>query len=66
MYFVENNLHDCFAASLYQMYDLLHPDAVMELAWKHKITDLAMPFFIQTMREMHNRVRICLYHQSVD
>jgi clathrin heavy chain len=55
-FFLEHQLHDCFAASLYQMYDLLHPDVIMELAWKHKIMDVAMPYMIQVMREFQNRV----------
>merc|ERR1712127_952351 len=37
-------------------YDLLRPDVVMELSWKHGMNDFAMPFFIQTMREMTERV----------
>lgn len=57
-YFLENKLHDCFAASLYQMYDLLHPDVILELAWKHKIMDFAMPYMIQVMRDYHSRVCI--------
>ena len=28
----------------------------MELAWKHNMTDFAMPFFIQTMRELTTKV----------
>ncbi|VDN52328.1 unnamed protein product [Dracunculus medinensis] len=55
-FFLDNKLYDCFAASLYQMYDLLHPDVIMELAWKHKIMDFAMPYMIQVMRDYHNRI----------
>lgn len=55
-YFLDNKLYDCFAASLYQMYDLLHPDVILELAWKHKIMDFAMPYIIQVMREYQTRV----------
>lgn len=55
-YFLEHKLHDCFAASLFHMYDLLHPDVILELAWRHNIMDVAMPFFVQTMREYHDRI----------
>uniref|UniRef100_A0A914SJN0 Uncharacterized protein n=1 Tax=Parascaris equorum TaxID=6256 RepID=A0A914SJN0_PAREQ len=55
-YFLDNKLYDCFAASLYQMYDLLHPDVILELAWKHKIMDFAMPYIIQVMREYQTRI----------
>lgn len=30
-----------------QCYDLLRPDVILELAWKHKIMDFAMPYLIQ-------------------
>ncbi|VDK62091.1 unnamed protein product [Gongylonema pulchrum] len=65
-YFLDNKLHDCFAASLCQMYDLLHPDVILEMAWKHKIMDFAMPYMIQVMRDYHSRVRahICIYYHE--
>ena len=50
-YFVDKGLKDCFAAALYICYDLLRPDVVLELAWRHRLTDLAMPFVIQVTRE---------------
>lgn len=46
---------DCFITCLFR-YDLLHPDVIMELAWKHKIMDLAMPYMIQTMRDTQQRI----------
>uniref|UniRef100_A0AC35THB5 Clathrin heavy chain n=1 Tax=Rhabditophanes sp. KR3021 TaxID=114890 RepID=A0AC35THB5_9BILA len=55
-FFVEEKLFDSFAAALHQCYDLLHADVVMELAWKNNITDYAMPFMIQNMREMQTRI----------
>jgi len=29
---------------------------IMELAWKHKIMDVAMPYMIQVMREQQTRI----------
>ncbi|KAI3381238.1 hypothetical protein SNEBB_002070 [Seison nebaliae] len=55
-WFLENKRSECFAACLYQCYDLLRPDYVMELAWKHKLMDYAMPYLIQTMREYSTRI----------
>ena len=46
-YFLEHKAYDCFAACLFQCYDLLHPDVILELAWKHNIMDFAMPYLIQ-------------------
>ncbi|KAH8314612.1 hypothetical protein KR067_011399, partial [Drosophila pandora] len=50
-WFLERDAHDCFAACLYQCYELLRPDIILELAWKHKILDFAMPYLIQVLRE---------------
>ncbi|ALC48748.1 Chc [Drosophila busckii] len=55
-WFLERSAHDCFAACLYQCYDLLRPDVILELAWKHKIMDFAMPYLIQVLREYTTKV----------
>jgi len=55
-YFLEHKAYDCFAACLFQCYDLLHPDVILELAWKHNIMDFAMPYLIQVMREYTGKV----------
>merc|ERR1712004_252679 len=55
-YFLDKKAYDCFAACLFQCYDLLHPDVILELAWKHNIMDFAMPYLIQVMREYTSKV----------
>jgi clathrin heavy chain len=55
-WFLDEKLYECFGACLYQCYDLLRSDVIMELAWRHNIMDFAMPFMIQTMREMSTRI----------
>lgn len=55
-WFLENKNKDCFTACLFQCYDLLRPDVIMELAWKHNILDYAMPYLIQVMREYTMKV----------
>lgn len=55
-YFLDKKAYDCFAACLFQCYDLLHPDVILELAWRHKIMDFAMPYLIQVMREYTTKV----------
>merc|ERR1711899_310725 len=55
-YFLEHKAYDCFAACLFQCYDLLHPDVILELSWKHNIMDFAMPYLIQVMREYTSKV----------
>nr|ATP16155.1 putative clathrin heavy chain [Leptinotarsa decemlineata] len=55
-WFLERKAYDCFSACLYQCYDLLRPDVILELAWKHKIMDFAMPYLIQVTRELTTKV----------
>lgn len=55
-WFLEEGRKECFAACLFASYDLLHPDVVLELAWRHNIIDFAMPYFIQVMREYLTKV----------
>jgi clathrin heavy chain len=57
-FFVEQSLKDCFAACLYVCYELLRPDVVMELAWRHRLLDYAMPFLIQVTREYVSKVDV--------
>lgn len=62
-FFIESDLKECFAAMLYLCYDLFKPDVILELAWRHRLMDFAMPFMIQSMREMTNKIekmeRVC-------
>lgn len=55
-WFLEKGSFDCFAACLFQCYDLLHPDVILELAWRHNIMDFAMPYLIQVTREYTSKV----------
>lgn len=55
-WFLDSNNHECFAACLFQCYDLLRPDVILELAWRHNIMDFAMPYMIQVMREYISKV----------
>lgn len=55
-FFMENNLLECFAAATYVCYDLIPPDLVLELSWRNKCYDFAMPFLIQTMREQSQTI----------
>jgi clathrin heavy chain len=59
-WFLENGNHDCFAACLFQCYDLLHPDVILELAWRNNIMDFAMPYIVQVTREYISKVIVFL------
>lgn len=41
---------------MYACYDLVRPDVVLELAWRHKMMDYAMPYLIQVLREYSSKV----------
>ena len=55
-FFVDRELKPCFVACLYTCYDLLRTDVVMELGWRHGLTELMMPFMIQSVRETTTRL----------
>lgn len=55
-WFLDEKLYECFGACLFQCYDLLRADVILELSWRHNIMDFAMPFMIQTMREFSTRI----------
>jgi len=48
----------CFSSTLYTCYDLIRPDTAIELAWRNGYTDFAMPFIIQYVRHLHDRMAV--------
>lgn len=56
-YFVDIGAKELFAACLYICYDLLRPDVVAELSWRHALNDFYQPYHLQTLREQSSRVR---------
>jgi len=57
-YFVSIQDKSCFSATLYTCYDLIRPDTAVELAWRHGYTDFAMPYMIQYIRHLHDKVNL--------
>jgi len=58
-YFVETvSDKPCFTATLYTCYDLIRPDTAIELAWRHGYVDHVMPYVIQYMRHLHDKVKV--------
>jgi clathrin heavy chain len=55
-YFVEHGNKECFSAMLYTCYDLIKPDTVLDLAWRNGMTDYAMPYLINIIREYTHKV----------
>eukprot|EP00824_Muranothrix_gubernata_P004637 TRINITY_DN15925_c0_g1_i1.p1 TRINITY_DN15925_c0_g1~~TRINITY_DN15925_c0_g1_i1.p1 ORF type:complete len:1721 (+),score=473.39 TRINITY_DN15925_c0_g1_i1:271-5163(+) len=55
-FFVETENNECFAACLFTCYEYIRPDVVLEVSWRHRIMDFAMPFMVQTIRELSTKV----------
>ncbi|KAL1874738.1 hypothetical protein VTK73DRAFT_266 [Phialemonium thermophilum] len=48
-YFVDIGNRECYVGMLYACYDLLRPDLVLELSWRHGLTDFTMPYMINLL-----------------
>eukprot|EP00173_Palmaria_palmata_P003692 Plantae.Rhodophyta-Palmaria_palmata.ctg3953.p1 GENE.Plantae.Rhodophyta-Palmaria_palmata.ctg3953~~Plantae.Rhodophyta-Palmaria_palmata.ctg3953.p1 ORF type:complete len:302 (-),score=83.11 Plantae.Rhodophyta-Palmaria_palmata.ctg3953:99-974(-) len=55
-FFLENKLGECFVAILYTCFEFFRPDLALELAWRYEVMDHSMPFMIQTMKEIGQRL----------
>lgn len=56
-FFVEEGEKECFCATLYTCYDLIRPDVALEMAWRNRLMDFAMPYLIQYVREVDSKLR---------
>lgn len=57
-FFVSVQDKACFSATLFTCYDLIRPDSAIELAWRNGYTDFAMPYIIQYVRLLHEKVKL--------
>lgn len=55
--YIADRNYSSFTACLYICYDLLRPDVVMEMAWRNGMSDFAMPYMIQTMKDQMDKIR---------
>ncbi len=55
-YFVTTDDKAGFSACLYTCYELIRPDVALELAWRNGYTDHAMPYIIQYMKHLHDKI----------
>ena len=56
-FFCETSEKECFCAALYTCFTHISPDIVMELSWLNGYHNFVMPFFIQTLRANHTRLK---------
>ncbi|KAI9834864.1 MAG: hypothetical protein M1819_002772 [Sarea resinae] len=50
-YFVDIGSRECYVGMLYACYDLIRLDVVMEISWRHGLTDFTMPFMINFLSQ---------------
>jgi len=55
-FFIESGLRECFTALLFSCFEDFPPDLALEYAWMYNMVDFAMPFLIQTLREVGQRL----------
>ena len=55
-FFGERKDKESFAACLYTCYEYIKPDVAMEVAWRYGMTEMCMPFMIQTMRDFSRKI----------
>lgn len=56
IYFLDSDLFECFTAILFTCFEFFRPDVALELAWRYHVMDHVMPFMIQTMKEIGQRL----------
>jgi clathrin heavy chain len=47
--FVDIGSRECYVGMLYSCYDLIRPDVVLELSWRHGLNDFTMPYMINLL-----------------
>ncbi|KAF2757197.1 clathrin heavy chain [Pseudovirgaria hyperparasitica] len=52
-YFVDIGSRECYVGMLYACYDLIRPDLVLEISWRHGLHDFTMPFMINMLAQQH-------------
>ena len=50
-FFIQIEDREAFCATLYTCYSLVSPDVALELAWRNGMTDFAMPYLIQLLKD---------------
>ncbi|GKY91971.1 hypothetical protein MPSEU_000168700 [Mayamaea pseudoterrestris] len=56
-FFCETSEKECFGACLYTCFSHISPDVALELGWLNGYHNFVMPFFIQTFRQTHVRLK---------
>ncbi|KAM3086918.1 Clathrin heavy chain [Clarireedia jacksonii] len=55
-YFVDIGSRECYVGMLYACYDLIPIHVVMEISWRHGLTDFTMPFMINFLAQQTSTI----------
>ncbi|WPH03665.1 Hypothetical protein R9X50_00654800 [Acrodontium crateriforme] len=55
-YFVDIGSKECYVGMLYACYDLIPLHTVMEISWRHGLTDFTMPFMINYLSQQASTI----------
>ncbi|KAL3417291.1 hypothetical protein PVAG01_11291 [Phlyctema vagabunda] len=55
-YFVDIGSRECYVGMLYACYDLIPLHVVMEISWRHGLTDFTMPFMINYLAQQSSTI----------
>ncbi|TGO21235.1 hypothetical protein BPAE_0231g00010 [Botrytis paeoniae] len=55
-YFVDIGSRECYVGMLYACYDLIPVHIVMEISWRHGLTDFTMPFMINYLAQQSSTI----------
>ncbi|KAH6312572.1 clathrin heavy chain [Parastagonospora nodorum] len=50
-YFVDIGSRECYVGMLYACYDLIRPDVILEMSWRHGLHDFTMPYMINLLSQ---------------
>ncbi|KAI1110847.1 clathrin heavy chain-like protein [Nemania sp. NC0429] len=57
-YFVDIGSRECYVGMLYACYDLIRPDLVLEISWRHGLHDFTMPYMINMLSQQTKELAI--------
>ncbi|KAH7326337.1 clathrin heavy chain-like protein [Stachybotrys elegans] len=57
-YFVDIGHRECYTGMLYACNDLIRPDLVLELSWRHGLNDFTMPYMINMLAQQTKEISL--------
>ncbi|KAI6324551.1 hypothetical protein MCOR14_004879 [Pyricularia oryzae] len=57
-YFVDIGNRECYVGMLYACYDLIRPDLVLEMSWRHGLHDFTMPYMINLLSQQTKELAV--------